>query len=70
MARKPAPAHLVVAHSADHHQDQIGKARTSYEEFTAVCDWLFTASRRAGDLDQTIEQLKQMIADRERKASR
>jgi len=68
--RRPPDRAAQVAQSGDHHKDQMAKANTGYEKFGAACDWLFSAARRAGNLDDTIEQLKLMIADLERKATR
>lgn len=62
-------AERAITRSARSHQDQIEHAGTTYEKFTAVCDWLYTAARRAGTLDATIEELQQMITERERKAA-
>lgn len=62
-------AERAIDRSARNHQDQIKHASTDYERFAAICDWLYSAARRAGTLDATIEELHQMIPERERKAA-
>jgi len=62
-------AERAITRSARVHQDKIEHAGTTYEKYTAVCDWLYTAARRAGTLDPTIEALHQMITECERKAA-
>lgn len=69
MRARTTRAERVITRSARVHQDQIEHAGTTYEKFTATCDWLYTAARRAGTLDSTIEELHQMITECERKAA-
>lgn len=69
MRKTRQPAEQPVENSASHHKDQMAKATTTYEKFTAACDWLFAASRRAGNLDDTIDEIVLMIADRERQVT-